>query len=119
VQCPHCQDLLSRPLTTDRPGIAPAEADHYDLVVVGGGPAGEKGAAQAAYFGKRVVVVERSSALGGELAASALTTKAMREAALYLTGFRRRDVYGGRHRPSPSGRPSIGFVRGRSMSPGT
>jgi NAD(P) transhydrogenase len=68
--------------------------DHYDLVVVGAGPAGEKAAAQAAYFGKRVVVVERAAALGGELAASALTTKAMREAALYLTGFRRREVYG-------------------------
>ena len=68
--------------------------DHYDLVVVGAGPGGEKAAAQAAYFGKRVVVVERAAELGGELAASALTTKAMREAALYLTGFRRRDVYG-------------------------
>jgi NAD(P) transhydrogenase len=68
--------------------------DHYDLVVVGAGPAGEKAAAQAAYFDKRVVIVERASELGGELAASALTTKAMREAALYLTGFRRRDVYG-------------------------
>ena len=74
--------------------MVPVQADHYDLVVVGGGPAGEKAAAQAAYFGKRVVVIERSSALGGELAASALTTKAMREAALYLTGFRRRDIYG-------------------------
>ena len=74
--------------------MAPVAEDTYDLVVVGAGPAGEKAAAQAAYFGRRVVVVERSPALGGELAASALTTKAMREAALYLTGFRRRDVYG-------------------------
>ena len=74
--------------------MAPVVEDIYDLVVVGAGPAGEKAAAQAAYFDKRVVVVERSPALGGELAASALTTKAMREAALYLTGFRRRDVYG-------------------------
>jgi len=68
--------------------------DHYDLVVVGAGPAGEKAAAQAAYFDKRVAIVERATELGGELAASALTTKAMREAALYLTGFRRREVYG-------------------------
>ena len=74
--------------------MAPVVEDTYDLVVVGAGPAGEKAAAQAAYFDKRVAVVERSQALGGELAASALTTKAMREAALYLTGFRRRDVYG-------------------------
>src|SRR5439155_1315148 len=30
-----------------------------DLVVIGGGAAGEKGAARAAYFGKRVAVGER------------------------------------------------------------
>ena len=51
--------------------MAPVAEDTYDLVVVGAGPAGEKAAAQAAYFGRRVVVVERSPALGGELAASA------------------------------------------------
>ena len=33
-------------------------AAKYDLVVLGAGPAGEKGAAQAAYFGKRVAVVD-------------------------------------------------------------
>src|SRR5271169_5390889 len=68
--------------------------DRYDMVVVGAGPAGEKAAAQAAYFGKSVAVVEQASALGGAMAASAVTTKAMREAALYLTGFQRRHVYG-------------------------
>ena len=68
--------------------------EHYDMVVVGAGPAGEKAAAQAAYFDRRVVVVERASELGGAMTSSAVTTKAMREAALYLTGFRRRDVYG-------------------------
>ena len=66
----------------------------FAMVVIGAGPAGEKAAAQAAYFGKRVAVVEREPELGGALAASALTTKAMREAALYLTGFQRRDIYG-------------------------
>ena len=67
----------------------PAVDDHYDLVVVGAGPAGEKAAAQAAYFDKRVaVVVERAPELGGELPAASVPTKAMREAALYLTGFR-------------------------------
>jgi NAD(P) transhydrogenase len=40
-------------------------ADRYDLVVIGSGPAGEKGAAQAAYFGKRVAVVERERYVGG------------------------------------------------------
>ena len=37
----------------------------YDLVVLGAGPAGEKGAVQAAYFGKRVVIVEREAEPGG------------------------------------------------------
>ena len=40
--------------------------EHYDLVVIGAGPAGEKGAAQAAYFGKRVCIIERSPKPGGE-----------------------------------------------------
>ena len=68
--------------------------EHFDMVVVGAGPAGEKAGAQAAYFGKHVAVVEDAPALGGAMAASAVTTKAMREAALYLTGFQRRHVYG-------------------------
>ena len=64
------------------------------MVVVGAGPAGEKAAVQAAYFGKRVALVEDAPALGGALAASAVTTKSMRESALYLTGFQRRHIYG-------------------------
>jgi NAD(P) transhydrogenase len=64
------------------------------MVVLGAGPAGEKAAAQAAYFGKSVAVVDDAPFLGGAMAASAVTTKAMREAALYLTGFQRRHVYG-------------------------
>jgi NAD(P) transhydrogenase len=67
--------------------------EHFDMIVVGGGPAGEKAAAQAAYFGKRVAVVEEASGPGGAMTASAVTTKAMREAALYLTGFQRRHLY--------------------------
>ena len=43
---------------------------HYDLIVLGSGPAGEKGAAQAAYFGKKVAIVERDSFLGGAAASA-------------------------------------------------
>jgi NAD(P) transhydrogenase len=39
--------------------------EHYDLIVIGSGPAGEKGAEQAARFGKRVALVERAEHLGG------------------------------------------------------
>ncbi len=67
--------------------------DPYDLVVIGGGPAGEKAAAQAAYWGKRVALVERRPVLGGTMAGGAVASKTMREAALYLTSFQGRDVY--------------------------
>jgi len=69
------------------------DAAHYDLVVLGGGPAGEKAAAQAAYWGKRVALVDRARQLGGAMSAGVVSSKTMREAALYLTGFRHRDVY--------------------------
>lgn len=69
--------------------------DWFDMVVIGSGPAGEKAAAQAAYFGKRVAVVERSAAPGGAAVTNAgIPTKTLRETALYITGFRRREVYG-------------------------
>jgi NAD(P) transhydrogenase len=65
------------------------------MVVVGGGPAGEKAATQAAYFGKRVAVVERRPNPGGVAVSDAgIPTKTLRETAQYLTGFRHRDVYG-------------------------
>ena len=70
-------------------------AEHVDLVVVGGGAAGEKGAAQAAYFGKRVVLVERRSEPGGATVhTGTLPSKTLREAALFLSGYRQRDLYG-------------------------
>jgi len=69
------------------------DAAHYDLVVLGGGPAGEKAAAQAAYWGKRVALVDQAPQLGGAMSGGVVSSKTMREAALYLTGFRRRDVY--------------------------
>lgn len=68
---------------------------HYDLIVLGSGPAGEKGAAQAAYFGKKVALVEKEPALGGAAAnTGTLPSKTLRETALYLSGFRQRGLYG-------------------------
>jgi len=73
----------------------PASPDRFDLVVLGSGPAGEKAAAQAAYFGRRVAVVERSPEPGGaSVHTGTLPSKTLRETALYLTGFRRRELYG-------------------------
>jgi NAD(P) transhydrogenase len=69
--------------------------NQFDMVVIGSGPAGEKAAAQAAYFGRRVAVVERSPSPGGAVVRSGeIPSKTLRETALYITGFRRREVYG-------------------------
>jgi NAD(P) transhydrogenase len=67
----------------------------FDLIVLGAGPAGEKGAAQAAYFGKRVAIIEREPAPGGAAVhTGTLPSKALRETALFLSGYRQRDLYG-------------------------
>jgi NAD(P) transhydrogenase len=66
----------------------------YDLIVIGSGPAGEKGAAKAAYFGKKVALVEEAPSFGGAVANTGVPGKAMRETALYLSGFRQRDLHG-------------------------
>ena len=66
----------------------------YDLIVIGSGPGGEKGAAQAAYFGKKVALVERARRFGGAVANTGIPGKAMRETALYLSGLRGRDLHG-------------------------
>src|SRR5437762_13897365 len=84
-------------LTTHGAPLTPAEpmSDHYDLIVIGSGPAGEKGAAQAAYFGKRVCVVERAPKPGGAAVnTGTIPSKRLRETALYFSGLRQRGLYG-------------------------
>jgi NAD(P) transhydrogenase len=77
-------------------------SDHFDLLVIGSGPAGEKGAAQAAYFGKRVCLVERAPKPGGAAVnTGAIPAKALRETALYFSGLRARGVYGVDYRVQP------------------
>jgi len=63
----------------------------YDLIVIGSGPAGEKGAAQAAWFGKNVALIEREPILGGACVnTGTIPSKTLRESALALSGFRQR-----------------------------
>ena len=69
--------------------------DHFDLIVIGSGPAGEKGAAQAAYFGKRVCLIERAPKPGGAAVnTGTIPSKTLRETALYFSGLRQRGLYG-------------------------
>ena len=65
----------------------------YELIVIGGGPAGEKGAAQAAYFGHKTIVIEAYRELGGAcINWGTLASKTLRESALFLSGFRTRQL---------------------------
>lgn len=67
----------------------------YDMIVIGSGPAGKSAAIQAAKLDKRVALVERSDVVGGVMVNSGtIPSKTLREAALYLTGYRERGFYG-------------------------
>jgi NAD(P) transhydrogenase len=67
----------------------------FDLIVIGSGPAGEKGAAQAAYFGKRVALIEHDFSLGGACVnTGTIPSKILRETALYFSGVQQRGLYG-------------------------
>ena len=69
--------------------------DSYDVAVVGTGPAGQRAAIQAAKLGASVAAVETRSSIGGAaIHAGTIPSKTLREAALYLTGFRQRVLYG-------------------------
>ncbi len=72
-----------------------AESEKFDLVVIGCGPAGEKAGAQAAYFGKRVAVIERARVPGGScINTGTVPSKTLRESALYFSGLGQRGLYG-------------------------
>jgi len=72
-----------------------ATEHRFDLVVIGSGPAGQKGAIAAAKLGKRVAMVDRREMIGGvSLHTGTIPSKTLREAVLYLTGYRQRAFYG-------------------------
>src|SRR6201997_1424590 len=67
----------------------------YDLVVIGSGPAGQKGAICAAKMRKKVAIVDRKRCVGGVCVhTGTIPSKTLREAVLYLSGFQQRTFYG-------------------------
>ena len=67
----------------------------FDLIVIGSGPAGQRGAIQAAKFGKRVAIIDRRESVGGVcLHTGTIPSKTLREAVLYLSGWGERGLYG-------------------------
>ena len=64
---------------------------HFDVVVIGAGPAGQKAAVQAAKGGLKVLVVEREPKIGGECVhRGTIPSKTLRESAVFLAGLKRR-----------------------------
>lgn len=82
--------------------------DSFDMIVIGAGPAREKAAVQAAYFGKRVAVVDRAANPGGSAVRSAaVPALTLRETASSLTGSPSRHSDG----LSPQLHPSVTLER--------
>ncbi len=72
---------------------------HYDLAVIGSGPAGQRAAVQAAKLGKNALVIDKHSPIGGvSLHLGTIPSKTLREAVLYLSGWRQRGFYGRSYR---------------------
>ena len=67
----------------------------FDLIVIGGGPAGTSAAAAAGFLGKRAALVELTWQLGGAgINTGTLPSKTLRETALVLSGWRSRRLFG-------------------------
>jgi NAD(P) transhydrogenase len=72
---------------------------HFDLAVIGTGPAGQKAAIQAAKLGKSVAIIEKNASLGGAaINTGTVPSKALREAVLHLTGASKRVLFGESYR---------------------
>lgn len=69
--------------------------EKFDLIVIGTGPAGEKAAVKAAYFGYKVAIIEKEAVFGGaEVVTGTLPSKTLKETALYLSGKYEKGIYG-------------------------
>ncbi|GIX48632.1 MAG: NAD(P)(+) transhydrogenase [Candidatus Tectimicrobiota bacterium] len=65
--------------------------ERFDVVVIGSGPAGQKAAIQGAKAGRRVVIIEQGSRVGGACVHyGTIPSKTLRETAVSLAGFRQR-----------------------------
>ncbi len=67
----------------------------YELLVIGSGPAGHHAAIQAAKLRRSALLVERKAVVGGAcINVGTIPSKTMREAVIYLSGYREHSVYG-------------------------
>src|SRR5258708_35865732 len=66
----------------------------YDLVVIGGGPAGYAGAIRAGQLGKKVACIEMERAGGTCLNWGCIPTKALLKSAELYTKMKKPEIYG-------------------------
>lgn len=72
---------------------------HYELIVIGSGPAGRRAAIQAAKLGHSTLVIENRARVGGvSVHTGTIPSKTLRETVLNLTGWRERGFYGRAYR---------------------
>jgi NAD(P) transhydrogenase len=72
---------------------------HYDLVIIGSGPAGRAAAIQAGKLRRRVLVIDRQERMGGvSVHTGTIPSKTLRETVLNLSGWRERAFYGRSYR---------------------
>ena len=68
---------------------------HYDLIVIGSGPAGRRAAVQAAKLKKSVLCIDKGRRVGGVCVhTGTIPSKTLRETVLNLSGWRERGFYG-------------------------
>ena len=73
----------------------PNEIKNYDLVIIGGGPAGLTAAITATENHKTVALIDCHPELGGAgINTGTVPSKTLRETALALSGLRSRNLYG-------------------------
>jgi NAD(P) transhydrogenase len=67
----------------------------YDMLVIGSGPAGQRAAIQSAKLGRHTALIERKAVIGGVcINTGTIPSKTLREAVIYLSGYRLRSIYG-------------------------
>ncbi|MEO5958281.1 MAG: FAD-dependent oxidoreductase, partial [Opitutaceae bacterium] len=71
-----------------------AETTEYDLIVIGGGPAGYAGAIRAGQLGKKVACIELERAGGTCLNWGCIPTKALLKSAEFYRSLQKADTFG-------------------------
>ena len=73
----------------------PNDPKNYDLIIIGGGPAGLVAATTASANHKKIALIDNHHELGGAgINTGTVPSKTLRETALALSGLQSRDLYG-------------------------